>query len=320
MEDKTTIQNRLLKNQKKLKKWLAKEQVEAYRLYDKDIPQYPYIIDIYKDSAIVYEKGKRLDDTEENQRKIQQHRSDIMAALSEGLSIPLSNIHLKKRERKKGKSQYEALEANATDQKTKGDGVVREHGCSFKVNLSNYLDSGLFLDHRPLRGMVKEVARGKSFLNLFCYTGAFSVIAASAGAKVTSVDMSKTYLSWARDNFRLNKLSVSENKFVHSDTFDFLKSSQEQFDLILCDPPSFSNSKRMEGSFDVQRDHAGLIRLCMSRLNENGTLYFSNNFRKFKLDEDIINSFEVKDITLKSIPKDFSDLKIHHCFEIRHKS
>lgn len=314
MEDKTTIQNRLLKNQKKLKKWLLQNGIEAYRLYDKDIPQYPYIVDIYKDSAIVYEKGKRLEDTEENQKKVQQHRSDIVDALREGLGFASENIHLKKRERKKGKAQYETVDSE------KALDTVHENGCRFKVNLSDYLDSGLFLDHRPLRKTIKELAAGKDFLNLFCYTGAFSVAAAKGGGRVTSVDMSKTYLNWAKDNFRLNNLTIGAHEFVQSDTFEFLKMNDAKYDLIFCDPPSFSNSKRMEGSFDVQRDHGGLIRLCMSRLKDGGSLYFSNNFRKFKLDQEILDNFAVKDITPKTIPMDFSDSKIHHCFLISAKT
>ena len=310
MEEKTTLRNRLLKNRKRLKKWLAQNNIEAYRLYDKDIPQYPYIVDIYKDSAIVWEKGKRLEDTRENESKKRQHRSDIIEALVEDLSISKDNIHLKLREKKKGKEQYETLERK---QKLN---VVNENGCLFKVNLTDYLDSGLFLDHRPLRKTIKETIKEKRFLNLFCYTGAFSAAAALGGGKTTSVDMSKTYLNWAKDNFRLNGLPVQESAFVHSDVFEYLKNDKKEYDVILCDPPSFSNSKRMEGSFDVQRDHGGLVRLCMERLAPGGTLYFSNNFRKFKLDSDIGELFKVKDISLKTIPLDFSDLKIHKCYQI----
>ncbi len=310
MADKTTILNRLTKNHKKLKKWLSQGPIEAWRLYDRDIPEYPYIIDIYKDSAILYEKGKRLDDSRENQDKIKEHQEHIFWAIRELLNIPEHKIWLKKREKKKGKNQYEAEVSGAFID------TINENGCLYKVNLTNYLDSGLFLDHRPMRKRIREEIKGKSFLNLFCYTGSFSVAAAMGGAsKVVSVDMSKTYLSWARENFELNKLPLKKAEFVHSDVFEFLKANEESFDVIFCDPPSFSNSKRMEGSFDVQRDHEGLIRLCLSKLNSGGKLYFSNNFRKFKLDPKLIEEFAPKDISLKTIPQDFSDLKIHSCFE-----
>ena len=313
MEDKTTIQNRLRKNHKKLKKFLSQNNIEAYRLYDKDIPQYPFIIDIYKDSAIVWEKGKKLEPTEENQRKVKQHRSDIIEAITTTLNINESKIFLKVREIKKGKSQYETFTAEGETM------VITENGCKYKVNLSDYLDSGLFLDHRPLRKEIRSISKNKRFLNLFCYTGSFSVAAAMGKGFTTSVDMSKTYLNWAKDNFRLNNLTINDHNFIHSDTFEFLKSEESKYDLIFCDPPSFSNSKRMEGSFDVQRDHLGLIRLCMNRLNKGGDLYFSNNFRKFKLDPILSEDFDIKDVSLKSIPQDFSDLKIHHCFLIKHR-
>ncbi|MCO4754081.1 MAG: class I SAM-dependent methyltransferase [Bacteriovoracaceae bacterium] len=314
MEDKTTIQNRLLKNFKKLKKWINQNNIEAYRLYDKDIPQYPYIIDIYKDSAIVWEKGKKLEPTEENQSKVEQHRSDIIQAIQQSMGIERSNIYLKVRQVQKGKNQYETI--TSQDQTM----VVTENGCKYKVNLTDYLDSGLFLDHRPMRETFREISRNKSVLNLFCYTGSFSIASALGKGQVTSVDMSKTYLNWAKDNFRLNNLTIGSHRFFHSDTFEFLKSDDETYDLIFCDPPSFSNSKRMEGSFDVQRDHTGLVRLCMARLNKGGELYFSNNFRKFKIDEELLREFEIKDISLKTIPRDFTDLKIHHCFKITAKN
>lgn len=313
MEDKTTILNRLLKNHKKLRKWLSQNQIEAYRLYDKDIPQYPFIVDIYKDNAIIFEKGKRLEESAENLEKIKNHRTNIIDAVSECLSIPIENIYLKIREKKKGKDQYEIVDSENNLL------TVMENGCKFKINLTDYLDSGLFLDHRPIREIIKKEAKKKSFLNLFCYTGSVSVAAAMGGASVKSVDMSKTYLNWAKDNFRLNNLTIDAHEWLHSDVFTYLKEESQSFDLIFCDPPSFSNSKRMEGSFDVQRDHAGLVRLCMNRLKKGGVLYFSNNLRTFKLDESIQNAFNVKDISLKSIPKDFTDLKIHKCFKIEEK-
>jgi 23S rRNA (cytosine1962-C5)-methyltransferase len=308
MENNSIIHNRLVKNLKKLKSWLTQEKIEAFRLYEKDIPEFPYIVDMYLDYALIYEKGKKLEDEETTLRD--QHLNELIAALKDGLGIAEEKIVLKSRHIQKGTKQY-----NKLDQKNEYI-VVQENQAKFYINLFDYLDTGLFLDHRPLRKILFKSCRDKKVLNLFAYTGSISVQAALGGATVTTVDMSNTYINWAYDNFRLNNLRTDDHKFVTDNVFDFLRADQEMYDVIVLDPPSFSNSKSMEGSFDVQRDHAGLVHLCMNRLAPNGILYFSNNFRKFKLDEQILKSYKVKDISEKTIPLDFRDQKIHVCFEI----
>lgn len=308
MNNNSAIKNRLIKNQKKLNAWLKSEDIEAYRLYDKDIPEYPYIIDVYKDHALIYEKGLKDEYVDEEIRT--KHIGETFEAIKEALKIPESNIVLKKREKKKGKVQYEK------EDDSKNFFIVKEGPALFKVNLYDYLDTGLFLDHRPLRKIIRKSCKGKEVLNLFSYTGSISIAAAIGGGHVTTVDMSKTYINWAKDNFRLNHQMIDGHLFIAENTFDFLRVDEKKYDIIILDPPSFSNSKRMDGTFDVGRDHAGLIHLCMNRLNNDGVLYFSNNFRKFKIDEDIKKTYEVHDITEKTIPMDFRDQKIHVCFKI----
>ena len=308
MTNNSIIANRLAKNYKKLKKWTQSEKIDAFRVYEKDIPEYPYIIDIYKEYALIYEKGKKLDVEDENIR--QKHIGQIYSAITEVLGIDESNIILKKREIQSGTQQYE--KEDDEDQRI----TIQERSALFYINLYDYLDTGLFLDHRPLRQIINKTSKDKRVLNLFSYTGSLSVVAALGGGHVTTVDMSNTYVNWSKDNFRLNHLMFSQHKFLVKNTFEFLKEDQNKYDIIILDPPSFSNSKKMDGTFDIQRDHSGLIELCMLRLSPGGILYFSNNFRKFKMDEKISQKFKVKDITMKSIPKDFRDLKIHCCFEI----
>lgn len=312
MENNSIIQNRLKKNHKKLKSWLSQENIDAFRLYEKDIPEYPYIVDIYKNYALIYEKGKKLEEQEQGLRH--KHLGQLFDAIKTICNIPEDRIILKKREVQKGKSQYE--KEDDEDERL----IVYEGKAKFYVNLYDYLDTGLFLDHRPLRKIIFKESKDKKVLNLFAYTGSISIAAALGGGHVTTVDMSKTYINWAYDNFRLNNIQFSAHNFVAENTFDFLKKDTGSYDIIILDPPSFSNSKRMDGTFDVQRDHRGLIDLCMNRLNDNGKLYFSNNFRKFKLDSEISEQYLAKDITKKSIPRDFRDEKIHVCFEITKKS
>jgi len=311
MENSSIIENRLRKNHKKLAKWLAKEQIAAYRIYDKDIPEYPYIVDVYNNFALVFEKGKKLDDSEQNLRS--KHMNELFSAITEVLGIKDADIILKKREIQKGVQQYEQID------KSENLIQVYEHSAKLHINLYDYLDTGLFLDHRPLRKIIKTTAKDKKVLNLFSYTGSISVMAALGGGHVTTVDMSKTYVNWSMDNFRLNSITIRDHVFVMKNAFDFLKENQHKYDIIILDPPSFSNSKRMDGTFDVQRDHPGLIDLCMNRLSADGVLYFSNNNRKFKMDSKTSGQYFVKDITKKTIPQDFRDLKIHQCYEIRAK-
>lgn len=302
------IKNRLDKNFKKLKSWSQRHQIEAFRLYDRDIPEYPFIVDIYKDHFLIYDKSEFID-------KDKNHLPHVMDALKALFKCSDDKIVLKKRERQEGLKQYEKLDGkNLTF-------TVRESQALFKVNLYDYLDSGLFLDHRPMRQKVFKNAAGKKFLNLFCYTGSVSVFAALAGARTTSVDMSQTYLRWAQDNFELNNLPLAEHSFINADVLEWLRSQSKTptFDMIFLDPPTFSNSKKMEDVFEVEKDQEFLVEACMQMLTPGGILYFSNNKRKFKLSENILAKYLVKDLSEESIPQDFHDKKIHVCFEIRAK-
>ena len=222
---------------------------------------------------------------------------------------------MKRRERQVGKRQYEKQN---TEQEYL---TVNEGQVQLLVNLTDYLDTGLFLDHRPVRLEIAKLAQGKRFLNLFCYTASASVHAAAAGAKCTSIDMSRTYINWAKDNFRLNHLTIDDHQFIQGDCVRWLEDATTTYDLIFMDPPSFSNSKRMEDVLDIQRDHSALIGEAMRCLKKNGLLIFSNNLRKFKLDEALLELFEIENVTEKSIPYDYARrTNIHHCFYIKHKA
>jgi 23S rRNA (cytosine1962-C5)-methyltransferase/23S rRNA (guanine2445-N2)-methyltransferase / 23S rRNA (guanine2069-N7)-methyltransferase len=309
MKNNSIIANRMAKNFKKIRKWLDKESIQAFRLYDRDIPEFPYIVDIYLNYAVVFERGKKLEEEELNLRA--KHIGALFEAIKEVMDIPEERIVLKRREVKEGTEQYEK-EDDENEKLT-----IKERKALFYVNLYDYLDTGLFLDHRPLRKLMLENSTNKEVLNLFAYTGSISVAAALGGGHVTTVDMSNTYLNWAKDNFRLNHLMFKDHIFIKQNAFDFLRSDQKKYDTIICDPPSFSNSKSMDGTFSVGRDHSGLIQMCMNLLKDDGLLYFSTNLRKFRLDEEVSTTFKVKDITFKTIPQDFRDEKVHTCFEIR---
>lgn len=234
--------------------------------------------------------------------------------VSEVMEISKENIFLKLRQRKPGRlGQYQKLDAVQHEFK------VEENGLYFMVNLGDYLDTGLFLDHRSTRQLVKEQSAGKKILNLFAYTGSFSVYAAAGGAsEVITVDLSKTYLQWAERNFMVNELPPGEQyRFIHADVKQYLKTIPENyFDLIVMDPPTFSNSKRMEDILDIQRDHAELINDCLHGLSKGGVLYFSTNFRKFVLDQEKINAASIKDITKATTPFDFEGKLFRWCYRI----
>ena len=303
--------NRLKKNMKNLSKWAEREQIHCYRVYDADIPEYAVAVDRYEDWLHVqeYVPPKSIDAQVAERRLL-----DILAVLPEVTGVPAEQIVLKRRERQSGKRQYEK---QSDDKRTM---EVREGQIKVLVNLRDYLDTGLFLDHRPVRLSIAKQASGKRFLNLFCYTATASVHAAAAGAVCTSVDMSRTYLNWGRDNFRLNSINPDQHRFIQADCLQWLKEDRGQYDLIFMDPPTFSNSKRMEGVLDIQRDHVELIRMAMDRLAPGGLLIFSNNLRKFSLDRDALAEFDIRDISGKSVPKDFERRQnIHVCFHISHK-
>lgn len=304
--------NRIKKNLKGLQKWVLKEQVTAYRVYDADIPEYNMAVDWYNGHLHVQEYAPPKSVSPE---KARQRLQDAQESLKRFFDIPFSHIHVKSRQRQKGKTQYQKLN------ETRRMLPIDEAGALLLVNLDDYLDTGLFLDHRPTRVRMQSLAKGARFLNLFCYTGAATVHAAIGGAKKTlSVDMSATYLQWARNNLYLNGCAESNHQLLRSDCMEWLKKTNDQFDLIFVDPPTFSNSKRMQGFFDVQQSQVELLDLAMKRLEPGGLLIFSNNFNRFELEAELMERYDVEDITRESLPPDFTRGKpIHRCWEFRHK-
>ena len=310
--NQASLTNRIVKNKKRLKSYLQANKIEAYRLYSKDIPEYPYLIDIYGHSAVVYEQGKKLSD-EQSQTRL-MHQKDIGEVLSEALGIPSENQYFKLREKQRGNEQYRPLEPNSDDFFSINEGPFK-----FLINLERYLDTGLFLDHRPLRKYLYENSEGKRVLNLFAYTGSLSVASAMGGGSVTTIDMSNTYLQWAYENFLLNNLDPKKHIFYQADVLKEVKLRKENhdhYDMILLDPPSFSNSKRMDEDLDIERDHPILIRDCMDLLKDGGTLFFSTNKRKFQLHPIITQHYRVKEISHWTIPQDFHHSEIHRAFII----
>ncbi|MGE8407828.1 MAG: bifunctional 23S rRNA (guanine(2069)-N(7))-methyltransferase RlmK/23S rRNA (guanine(2445)-N(2))-methyltransferase RlmL [Pseudomonas sp.] len=301
--------NRLLKNLKQLGKWAKREHVTCYRVYDADMPEYALAIDLYQGWVHVQEyAAPRSVDPEKAQARL----FDALAAIPQALGVDQSRVVVKRRERQSGTRQYER-------QNTQGQFIeVSEGGVKLLVNLTDYLDTGLFLDHRPMRMRIQREAAGKRFLNLFCYTATASVHAAKGGARsTTSVDLSKTYLDWARRNLSLNGFS-DKNRLEQGDVMAWLQSCREEYDLIFIDPPTFSNSKRMEGVFDVQRDHVELLDLAVARLAPGGVLYFSNNFRKFQLDEHLQERYAIEEISAQTLDPDFArNSKIHRAWRIQ---
>lgn len=301
--------NRLKKNIQHLKKWAARQSIDCYRVYDADLPDYAFAIDCYGDYAVVQEYAPP---STVPTHKAEQRSLEAMQVIPLVLSLPPGHIIIKQRRQQKGKQQYDKLAEK--DQEV----VVHEGDIQVKVNLTDYLDTGLFLDHRPMRRRLAKVAANKRLLNCFCYTGVASLHAAKAGAITTNVDLSKTYLHWAKDNFRLNHLTFSEHQFIQTDCLQWLKEAKEKYDVIFLDPPSFSNSKRMKDTFDVQRDHEATVIAAMRLLEEDGVLYFSTNLRKFKLSPQISARYEVKNISRETIDEDFKRRQnIHQCFEIK---
>ena len=301
--------NRLRKNLKQLGKWARQQGIDCYRLYDADMPEYALAVDLYGDWVHVQEYAPpRSIDPEKAQARL----LDALAAIPQALEVAPERVVVKRRERQSGTRQYERQGAEGRFFEV-GEGGVR-----LLVNLTDYLDTGLFLDHRPMRLRLQREASGKRFLNLFCYTGAATVHAAKGGARsTTSVDLSKTYLDWARRNLALNGFS-EKHRLVQSDVMAWLEADREQYDLIFIDPPTFSNSKRMEGVFDVQRDQVRLLDLAMARLAPGGVLYFSNNFRKFALEPRLAERYAVEEISAETLDEDFRrNPRIHRAWRLR---
>lgn len=315
--------NRLQKNLKQLDKWARKNNINCYRLYDADMPEYSAAIDIYRGTPLNGREEQTYVHVQEyaapksvDEDRAAQRFAEIEAAVPFALDVPINNVSYKQRRRNKGAMQYEKL-----SERPLGDLVtVIEGQARLQVNLWQYLDTGLFLDHRLVRNKIAEMAKDTRFLNLFCYTATASVHAALAGARFTvSVDMSNTYLNWARKNLALNGLSEARNRLEQADCLQWLEDNTQLFDLILLDPPSFSNSKRMEDVLDIQVDHVGMIHHAMRALAEGGTLIFSNNLRTFKLDYDALSAYTINDISAQTIDQDFRrNPKIHQCWLIKH--
>lgn len=370
----TLFSNRIAKNYKSLKKWARKHKVTCYRLYDRDIPEIPLALDLYtllpEEIFTKFQSNRLLDKIDdaisknipEAQEYIQaelqrsylhlylyerpyekdEHEEELwLKAMAEAatstLGIKASNVIIKTRKRFSGSEegrtdQYEKIQSD-----NHISGVVQEQGQLFKVNLTDYIDTGLFLDHRPLRAMIRESCEKKSVLNLFCYTGSFTVYAAEGKARrIESVDMSKTYLEWAKENLEMNEFNVLDThkySFVRQDAVGFLnqknaevanKDGTNRYDIIILDPPTFSNSKRTDTTLDINRDWDSLVAKCLGILNESGILYFSTNSRRLKFEEQKlpVNSdgspkYKVQDITPQTIPEDYRNTKIHRAWKIQ---
>lgn len=310
------VANRLRKNLRKLKSWREREGITCFRAYDADLPEYSAAIDVYASDEAeprtylhIQEYAAPADIPEADQRR---RRNELFAAAREVFAVPRERVALKTRSRGKGGSKYGQLDQRGEVL------VVREGAARLRVNPFDYLDTGLFLDHRPMRLRIAAEARGRRFLNLFGYTGAATVQAAVGGAsETTTVDLSATYLQWCADNLRENGMGGAQHRLVQADALAWLEADRSRFDLIFCDPPTFSNSARAD-DFDIQREHVRLLRAAVARLADNGVLYFSNNFRRFRLDTEAVAQFaQCEEISAETIPVDFArDARIHRCWRV----
>jgi 23S rRNA (cytosine1962-C5)-methyltransferase len=301
----------MAKNERRLRSWRNRHNVTCYRLYDADIPEVPLSIDLYETVAprtethlVVSVYRRRSLPTGAD---LEEWIDAMCVGAAEAVGTSAEFTHCRQRQRQRGLSQYEAVKAPHARYQ------VEEHGHRFWINFDQYLDTGLFLDHRPTRQAVQKASLGRRVLNLFAYTGAFSVYAAAGGAlTTTTVDLSKTYLNWCADNLRLNGFEPGAHRLVHADVFEFLEGHRGCYDLVICDPPTFSNSKRMQNVFDVQRDHSQLLLAVERLLTDDGTVWFSTNSRRFKPDEKTLGQFQ--EISDTSVPPDFRNRKIHRCW------
>jgi 23S rRNA (guanine2445-N2)-methyltransferase / 23S rRNA (guanine2069-N7)-methyltransferase len=310
--------NRLRKNLQRLDPWAVREKIDCFRVYDADMPEYAFAIDLYGRGARQVYVQEYAPPKTVDQESARERRREALAVLPEVLSVPVSQIHSRVRKAQKGSEQYEKRDSQAERH------AVQEGGLKFWVNFRDYLDTGLFLDHRIVRGMLRGWAKDADFLNLFCYTGSATVYAAAGGARSSaSVDLSNTYLDWAHENLLLNGFGDTRHELYRADCLQWLEDEEARgprFDLIFVDPPTFSNSKRMEGVLDVQRDHVGMIRRSLKLLRPSGRLVFSTNYTRFKLDEPALEDLDIEDITAQTIPKDFErHARIHRCFTVRFK-
>lgn len=309
--DATDLANRLRKNARHWGKWARRNGIECYRVYDRDIPEFPMAIDRYGDWVHAQSFAARWASVGDAPAATDAALAPLIA---QALDVDPAHVVLKTRARQRGTAQYgrDVSHAEAF--------AVQEGGLRFEVRLDAYLDTGLFLDHRQTRALVRERAAGRFVLNLFAYTGSFSVYAAAGGAaRSVTVDMSQTYQRWTRRNFVLNDVDFKRHTLVCEDVLGFLAEAvarRARFDLIVLDPPSFSNSKRMDTTFDVQRDHPALVRQCLALLAPDGELYFSNNRRGFRLDADLAREAAFEEITARTVPPDFARHRPHRCWRV----
>jgi 23S rRNA G2069 N7-methylase RlmK/C1962 C5-methylase RlmI len=305
------LANRILKNKKQLSKWARKNQITCLRLYEKDIPEFPIIVDWYDGDVVVWFFKRIIDETSQQEREYCKLISDTILK-----TLDITNEHLFVKKRYRQTSQYDRVSFQGYSK------IVVENNLKFEANLSDYLDTGIFLDHRNTREMILNESKNKSVLNLFAYTGTFTCYAIAGGASNTvTIDLSNQYTEWTKRNFSLNNFEFTNHQVLAQDCFLYLENSTDKFDIIICDPPTFSNSKKMHSnSFEVERDQLRLLSLCHGNLKKEGVIYFSNNFRKFELDEKKLELlFQIEEITNKTIPLDFRNKKIHQCWKLHKK-
>ena len=331
MTDLDDFANRLAKNARHLRRWARRNDIHAFRLYDCDVPEFPVVVEVFDtgdvDAVTTYLRIDEVDTGwQQSPRDHDEWIAHVVDVAAATLEVPTERCVVKRRARQRVKGdktdQHQATGEDAPDL------VVAEGGLRFLVNLEGYLDTGLFLDHRPTRAMVGAAAAGKRFLNLFAYTGSFTVHAAARGAITSeSIDLSNTYCDWARANLELNGVAGEAHRVIRADVFTWLRDAVGAFeagdrdgvDLIVLDPPTFSNSKAMQGILDVQRDHPWLLRQCLALLSSRGEMYFSTNLRTFRLDELVQEKAHFTEISHRTVPEDFRDRRIHRCWHVRHR-
>jgi 23S rRNA (guanine2445-N2)-methyltransferase / 23S rRNA (guanine2069-N7)-methyltransferase len=309
-EQEELFRSRLVKRARHLRRWPTRHGISCYRIYDRDIPEIPLVVDRYEDHLHLSEYERPHD------RDLAQHADwlDAMAnTAADALQIKPSNVFMKRRYRQRGDSQHQPVSEERYEL------TVREGGLQFIVNLSDYVDTGLFLDHRVTRSMVREASKEARVLNLFGYTGAFSVYSASGGAShTTTVDWSHSYLNWAERNMALNGFQGRHHEFVREDARTFLRALRPEvfYDVAIVDPPTFSNSKRTDDDWNIQRDHAGLLNGLLRHMRPGGVVFFSTNFRRFKFDPSAILAARIHEISRQTVPADFRNRRIHRCWRI----
>jgi len=314
-EDKTSpFKNRIRKNYRHVRKWAKRTETDCFRIYDRDIKEYPLVIDFYAGKFCV----QFFSFDRENDEPPSELQNEVEEALTSIFNTDVEQIFWRTRIRRKKTEQYEKIDGQKTFF------IATEYGVKFYINFHDYLDTGLFLDHRETRQMVAAASKGKRLLNLFAYTCSFSVHAAHSGASYTkSVDLSNTYTAWGRENFLLNDLSLENHTIVRDDCLKFLDEEAvtgTTYDVIVIDPPTVSRSKKMDQFFDIQEDYKQLLSKGLKLLSAGGILFFSTNSRKFKFDESLFASCLIQEITSKTIPLDFHNQKIHRCWKILKKN